>query len=75
MYVAAELGIGTNVKARCAGRSYIEDECAYGTFHIGMGRNIALGGRHYANGHFDLVIREPDILADGKEVMRNGVLV
>ena len=30
MYVAAELGIGTNTKARCAGRSYIEDECAYG---------------------------------------------
>jgi len=75
MYVAAELGIGTNTRASCAGRSYIEDECAYGTFHIGMGRNIALGGRHYANGHFDLVCLEPDIFADGKEVMRNGMLL
>jgi len=40
-----------------------------------MGRNIALGGRHYANGHFDLVCLEPDIFADGKEVMRNGMLL
>lgn len=75
MYVAGELGIGLNTKALCAGRSYIEDECAYGSFHIGLGRNIALGGQHYANGHFDLVTLEPDIDVGGAAVMRGGKLL
>jgi hypothetical protein len=75
MYHAGELGIGLNTRARCAGRSYIEDESAFGTFHVGMGRNIALGGKHYANGHFDLVAREPDIEVDGVHVMRKGQMV
>jgi len=74
MYVAGELGIGLNRKASCAGRSYIEDECAYGTFHVGLGRNIALGGSHYANGHFDLVALSPDIEVDGEILMRRGEL-
>lgn len=74
MYFAGELGIGLNRKARCAGRSYIEDECSFGTFHVGIGRNIALGGTHYANGHFDLVTRSPDIEVDGIQVMRKGEL-
>ncbi len=74
MRVVGELGIGLNTKASCAGRSYIEDECAYGTFHLGLGRNVALGGLHYANGHFDLVARAPDIDADGRPVMRGGAI-
>ena len=43
MVVAAEFGIGLNTHSRCAGNCYIEDESTYGTFHIGFGRNIALG--------------------------------
>ena len=34
-------------------------ESAYGTFHVGLGRNIALGGIQNAKGHFDLVCMEP----------------
>jgi hypothetical protein len=75
MYVAGELGIGLNTKARCEGRSYIEDECTYGTFHIGMGRNITLGGQHYANGHFDLITREPDITVDDALIMAKGEII
>ncbi|HOV93909.1 MAG TPA: aminopeptidase [Spirochaetales bacterium] len=74
MYVVGELGIGLNRISQCAGRSYIEDESAYGTFHIGVGRNISLGGRHYANGHFDLVTHAPTIEVDGKLVMKDGEL-
>ena len=72
MYQAAEFGIGLNTISRCRGVSYIEDESAYGTFHIGMGRNITLGGRQEAAGHFDIVTHRPTIEAGGTVLMRNG---
>ena len=55
IYCAAELGIGLNTKSKCEGVCYIEDESTYGTFHIGFGRNIALGGNHEAKGHFERI--------------------
>lgn len=42
IYIAGELGIGLNSCSQCLGNCYIEDESAYGTFHVGLGRNIAL---------------------------------
>lgn len=52
IYIAGELGIGLNSCSQCLGNCYIEDESAYGTFHVGLGRNIALGGIQNAKGHF-----------------------
>lgn len=72
MYCAAEFGIGLNQISRCRGVSYIEDESAYGTFHIGFGRNLALGGGHDAGGHFDIVVHDPTIAAGGEVIMRDG---
>lgn len=72
MYCAAELGIGLNRLARCRGASYIEDESAYGTFHIGFGRNLALGGGHAASGHFDIVVHNPTIFAGESVLMKDG---
>lgn len=72
MYCAAEFGIGLNQISRCRGASYIEDESAYGTFHIGFGRNLALGGGHDAAGHFDIVVHDPTITADWEVIMRDG---
>lgn len=72
MYCAAEFGIGLNQFSRCRGSSYIEDESTYGTFHIGFGRNLALGGNHDARGHFDIVIHNPTIMVDEKIIMENG---
>lgn len=74
MYCAAEFGIGLNECARCRGVAYIEDESAYGTFHIGFGRNLALGGHHDAAGHFDIVVRRPTAFAGETCVMREGEL-
>lgn len=71
---AGEFGIGLNTLAGCNGNSYIEDESAYGTFHIGFGRNLALGGIHEARGHFDLVFLEPTIFIDDKMIMKKGVI-
>lgn len=72
MYTASEFGIGLNTYARCLGRCYIEDESAYGTFHIGFGRNIALGGVQDAVGHFDLVAHNADIYVDNQMIMEQG---
>ncbi|WP_353094700.1 hypothetical protein [Tissierella praeacuta] len=75
MYVASELGIGLNSYAKCEGNCYIEDESSYGTFHIGFGRNIGLGGIHEASGHFDLVSLKPDIYADNRKIMQQGRII
>ena len=75
MYVAGELGIGLNPKSRCIGECYIEDESCLGTFHLGMGRTIGLGGIHHASGHFDLVTKSPDIEIDGIRIMKEGAFV
>ena len=72
MYIASEFGIGLNSYSKCRGNCYIEDESSYGTFHIGLGRNIALGGIQEASGHFDLVSLEPDIYADNRRIMQQG---
>ena len=72
MYYGAEFGIGLNSKSRCKGDCYIEDESAYGTFHIGLGRNFALGGQHDASGHFDLVTHNADIYFDNRHIVDKG---
>lgn len=73
--VAGELGIGLNSFAECCGNCYIEDESAYGTFHIGFGRNLALGGIHEASGHYDLVCHDPNIYADNRQIMMEGKII
>ena len=72
MLTASEFGIGLNTYAHCRGRCYIEDESAYGTFHVGFGRNIALGGVQDAVGHFDLVAHNADIYVDNQMIMEQG---
>ncbi|MCL2392009.1 MAG: peptidase [Oscillospiraceae bacterium] len=75
MYYAAEFGIGTNFFSHCEGNCYIEDESSYGTFHVGFGRNIALGGEFEADGHFDLVFLKPTIYADNRMIMEDGIII
>ncbi len=75
MRVAAEFGIGLNKLSRLVGNCYIEDESAYGTFHIGHGRNLSLGGQQDAAGHFDLVMRSPTIFVGETEIMHEGELL
>lgn len=72
MCTTSEFGIGLNLLSQTVGNSYIEDESAYKIFHIGFGRNTALGGTHDATGHFDLVGMYPDIYVDGKMIIKEG---
>lgn len=75
MYKPGEFGIGLNRLSKCRGVCYIEDESVYSTFHIGMGRNISLGGMQKAKGHFDIVTYSPDIYVDDKLLMKKGELI
>jgi hypothetical protein len=75
IYIGGEFGIGLNTFSHCKGNCYIEDESSFGTFHVGVGRNLALGGVQNASGHFDLVCRSPNIYADNRQIMENGKII
>ena len=74
--VVAELGIGTNERARITG-SVITDEKVLGTAHVAFGDNASAsyGGDNRAAIHVDGVMADATIEADGVVVMRAGVLV
>ena len=70
-YRIAELGIGTNPKARITGVT-LEDEKVLGTCHIALGNNLSYGGTNDVPLHMDCVIKDPTILVDGREIMKKG---
>lgn len=72
MYKPGEFGIGLNKLSKVRGVCYIEDESVCGTFHLGMGRNISLGGVQQAKGHFDIVTNRPNIYVDDMMIMKEG---
>jgi leucyl aminopeptidase (aminopeptidase T) len=67
----AELGVGTNNKARVTG-VILEDEKIYGTVHIALGSNDTFGGAVAAGIHVDGIITRPDLLVDGKLMVSGG---
>jgi leucyl aminopeptidase (aminopeptidase T) len=67
----AELGIGTNPKARRTDIT-IEAEKIKGTIHIGIGDNSHMGGKVVADYHQDFVVPRPDLYLDGEKKMDEG---
>jgi leucyl aminopeptidase (aminopeptidase T) len=67
-YNLAELGIGTNVAVTELVGSVLLDEKAGGTVHIAIGDNAGIGGDIEAPIHFDGILREPTVFADGDEI-------
>lgn len=59
----AELGIGTNPRAKITGE-VLEDEKVMGTCHIAFGNSIRFGGKVDVPFHVDFVIKNPIICAD-----------
>lgn len=70
----AELGIGTNYKAKITG-NVLEDEKVYGTCHIAFGNNKHFGGKVDVPFHVDVVIKNPTIYADDVLVIKNGTFI
>ncbi|MEW5806240.1 MAG: aminopeptidase [Acidobacteriota bacterium] len=73
-YNVAELGVGTNDKAKLIG-SILEDEKVMGTVHIAFGNNMSMGGKVNVPLHVDGILLKPTLEIDGKLVMKNGELL
>lgn len=72
VYNIAEHGVGLNPKCRFCG-FMLEDEGVFGSCHIGIGTSITLGGTVKAACHYDVIMRDGTIVADGKTLMERGV--
>ncbi|MFH1316831.1 MAG: aminopeptidase [Candidatus Woesearchaeota archaeon] len=73
-YNIAELGIGTNDKAKISG-NVLEDEKVMGTAHVAVGNNVTYGGLCDVPLHLDGVFYKPTIIVDGKKIMQDGKIL
>lgn len=74
VYNIAEMGLGLNPKCHFMG-FMLEDEGVYGTAHIGIGTSITLGGTVKAACHYDLIMKDATVEADGRFILKNGEVV
>lgn len=70
-YNVAELGIGTNYKAKLSG-SPLEDEKVYGTVHVALGDNSSMGGNVEVESHLDGIIVKPTLYLDDELIIDEG---
>jgi len=72
-----EFAIGTNPKARTTGGMIIVDEKVRKTIHMAIGHNKHFGGRNDATIHWDFfkTMKDAEMYADKRLIMKNGVLV
>ncbi len=73
-YQVAEISMGMNPKGEVRG-FILEDESTYGTCHIALGNNIALGGRNKASTHIDMVQWKPTLIIDEERILDKGIQV
>jgi len=67
----AELGIGTNPKAKLIGVT-LEDEKVYETVHIALGNNVSWGGDSDIDFHDDGIVVRPTLIMDGEILIKDG---
>jgi leucyl aminopeptidase (aminopeptidase T) len=70
----AELGIGTNEKAKLTG-NILEDEKILGTCHVAFGASAGIGGTIQVPVHLDVVVTKPTVELDGEPIVRDGELL
>jgi leucyl aminopeptidase (aminopeptidase T) len=70
----AELGIGTNEKAKLTGE-ILEDEKILGTCHVAFGASAAIGGTVQVPVHLDCLVMKPTVELDGEAIVRDGELL
>ena len=67
----AELGIGTNSKAKLTGK-VLEDEKILGTVHIALGNNLSMGGTCDVGSHIDGILLRPKVTIDERVILSGG---
>jgi leucyl aminopeptidase (aminopeptidase T) len=67
----AELGVGTNDRARLTG-NVLEDEKILGTVHVAFGASAAIGGTVSVPVHLDVVVIDASLEVDGRQVLDRG---
>jgi leucyl aminopeptidase (aminopeptidase T) len=70
----AELGVGTNDKARLTGL-VLEDEKILGTIHVAFGASAGIGGTVAVPVHLDVVVTEASLEIRGRQVLDRGQFV
>jgi leucyl aminopeptidase (aminopeptidase T) len=70
----AELGIGTNEKAKLTGE-VLEDEKIAGTCHVAFGASAGIGGTIQVPVHLDCIVMKPTVELDGEPIVRYGELL
>ncbi|HKO27875.1 MAG TPA: hypothetical protein VJU80_10490 [Solirubrobacteraceae bacterium] len=70
----AELGVGTNDKARLTGL-VLEDEKILGTIHVAFGASAGIGGTVSVPIHLDVVVTDASLEIDGRQVLDRGRFV
>ncbi|HJW75210.1 MAG TPA: aminopeptidase, partial [Thermoleophilia bacterium] len=73
--VIAELGIGLNPEVTEATGFMLTDEKILGTVHIAVGENRILGGVNESSLHWDLLVMQASLEADGVPILQDGRLV
>lgn len=70
----AELGIGTNEKAKLTGE-ILEDEKILGSAHVAFGASAGIGGTVQVPIHLDCIVIKPTVELDGETIVRDGGLL
>ncbi len=74
VYNIAQFAVGLNPMCTELTGVMLNDEGVCGTIHIGIGTSANLGGATKAATHFDVIVRSPTVVFDGKTVLENGEL-
>jgi 2,5-dihydroxypyridine 5,6-dioxygenase len=69
-----ELSVGCNPMAKFMG-SMRQDRFVLGSFHVGFGMNADVGGKIVSNIHYDAIMSKPTLVVDGKEIIKDGVML
>ncbi|MDZ7725123.1 MAG: hypothetical protein U5R06_20480 [candidate division KSB1 bacterium] len=72
--IVAEFGIGTNEMTLNSG-CILEEEKTKGTIHIAIGNNVSFGGKNDVPVHLDAVVYKPDVVIDGRYILKAGKLL
>ncbi|MEK6885406.1 MAG: aminopeptidase [Nanoarchaeota archaeon] len=66
--IIAEFGIGVNKEHKSLIGNTLHDEKIHGSVHIAFGNNVSFGGKNKSKVHEDLIIMNPKVLVDGKQL-------